>query len=349
MQAEYRDTTYGRRLIISTGVDVPRLQNIVFFRYLKSPILFYQMLGRGTRLDAETGKVVIALAVIALAVTALAVIALAGAAGIVVGTARFPQQRRGRRRREDMPMTREEYIAIGDEFASRSVLAQLDGSIDLAVRDATLLATCGWTPRDTGALRALRSQLLEAVQAFERKFGQDVGRTRTTSGEMDNGKVWRLRARAILENGLTSNDALAELHRLGGAAGRNPDTLATQVEGLARIARAGETALRSADLVDDAFFAEGARLVEALRAAAVPRRQRPKNLSAEHDRLDELDGRAWEIVKRLNRSGRAAQLGNGDRTLAAQYNLDALYGRPLRIRRPEPVEPTAAGAAGSPA
>ena len=43
--------------LLSTGVDVPRLQNIVFFRHLKSPILFYQMLGRGTRLDTESGKV----------------------------------------------------------------------------------------------------------------------------------------------------------------------------------------------------------------------------------------------------------------------------------------------------
>ena len=43
--------------LLSTGVDIPRLENIVFFRHLKSPILFYQMLGRGTRLDAETGKV----------------------------------------------------------------------------------------------------------------------------------------------------------------------------------------------------------------------------------------------------------------------------------------------------
>ena len=42
--------------LISTGVDVPRLQNVVFFRYLKSPILFHQMLGRGTRIDETTGK-----------------------------------------------------------------------------------------------------------------------------------------------------------------------------------------------------------------------------------------------------------------------------------------------------
>ena len=42
--------------LISTGVDVPRLQNVVFFRYLKSPILFHQMLGRGTRIHEPSGK-----------------------------------------------------------------------------------------------------------------------------------------------------------------------------------------------------------------------------------------------------------------------------------------------------
>ena len=42
--------------LITTGVDVPRLQNIAFFRYIKSPILFHQMLGRGTRIDEPSGK-----------------------------------------------------------------------------------------------------------------------------------------------------------------------------------------------------------------------------------------------------------------------------------------------------
>ena len=36
--------------LLSTGVDVPEVRNIVFFRYLSSPIAFYQMVGRGTRL-----------------------------------------------------------------------------------------------------------------------------------------------------------------------------------------------------------------------------------------------------------------------------------------------------------
>jgi type I restriction enzyme R subunit len=36
--------------LLSTGVDIPAVRNIVFFRYIKSPISFHQMVGRGTRL-----------------------------------------------------------------------------------------------------------------------------------------------------------------------------------------------------------------------------------------------------------------------------------------------------------
>ena len=39
--------------LLSTGVDVPEVRNIVFFRYVSSPISFYQMVGRGTRLTPE--------------------------------------------------------------------------------------------------------------------------------------------------------------------------------------------------------------------------------------------------------------------------------------------------------
>ncbi len=42
--------------LLTTGVDVPCVRNIAFFKYLKSPISFYQMVGRGTRIDPPTGK-----------------------------------------------------------------------------------------------------------------------------------------------------------------------------------------------------------------------------------------------------------------------------------------------------
>ncbi len=42
--------------LLTTGVDVPPLRNVAFFRYMRSPITFYQMLGRGTRIHEASGK-----------------------------------------------------------------------------------------------------------------------------------------------------------------------------------------------------------------------------------------------------------------------------------------------------
>jgi type I restriction enzyme R subunit len=42
--------------LLSTGVDVPSARNIVFMKTLSSPILFKQIIGRGTRVDPATGK-----------------------------------------------------------------------------------------------------------------------------------------------------------------------------------------------------------------------------------------------------------------------------------------------------
>ena len=52
-RARYIATTKD---LLTTGVNVPCVRNIVFFRYVHSPILFAQMIGRGTRIDEGTGK-----------------------------------------------------------------------------------------------------------------------------------------------------------------------------------------------------------------------------------------------------------------------------------------------------
>lgn len=44
--------------LLSTGVDVRPIRNVAFFKYVASPIAFYQMIGRGTRIDEATGKLV---------------------------------------------------------------------------------------------------------------------------------------------------------------------------------------------------------------------------------------------------------------------------------------------------
>lgn len=42
--------------LLSTGVDVPACRNIVFMKTLSSPILFKQIIGRGSRIDSATNK-----------------------------------------------------------------------------------------------------------------------------------------------------------------------------------------------------------------------------------------------------------------------------------------------------
>jgi type I restriction enzyme, R subunit len=42
--------------LLEAGVDIERLNAVVFFRYLQSTIKFYQMVGRGTRIHEETAK-----------------------------------------------------------------------------------------------------------------------------------------------------------------------------------------------------------------------------------------------------------------------------------------------------
>jgi len=42
--------------LLTTGVDVPPCRNIVFMKTVSSPVLFKQIIGRGSRLDPATGK-----------------------------------------------------------------------------------------------------------------------------------------------------------------------------------------------------------------------------------------------------------------------------------------------------
>ncbi|MBN1815674.1 MAG: carboxypeptidase regulatory-like domain-containing protein, partial [Anaerolineae bacterium] len=42
--------------LLSTGVDVPSCRNVVFMKTLASPLLFKQIIGRGSRVDPATGK-----------------------------------------------------------------------------------------------------------------------------------------------------------------------------------------------------------------------------------------------------------------------------------------------------
>lgn len=42
--------------LLTTGIDIPIVRNVIFFKYVCSSIVFYQMVRRGTRLHPPSGK-----------------------------------------------------------------------------------------------------------------------------------------------------------------------------------------------------------------------------------------------------------------------------------------------------
>lgn len=42
--------------LLTTGIDVPEITNLLFLRLVKSRILYQQMIGRATRLCSDIGK-----------------------------------------------------------------------------------------------------------------------------------------------------------------------------------------------------------------------------------------------------------------------------------------------------
>lgn len=239
-------------------------------------------------------------------------------------------------------MTREDYVDIGAQFSAGNVIAAVQDALALARRDQARLTVFGWTPSRTLLLEAAGDELEDRVAGYEAKNGQHIARNLVLALDIDAAKRWRLRVVSLLQ--LTAPEAEPEYRAHVLRVGRDPEKLGTQIAALLTVARKYEPQLRESSGADDAFFAEGGRLVEALRAGASARRMRPKDLPAERDSVDELCGRVWEQLKALTFAGRSLHKADGSRALAAQYTLDVLYGRNARRAR-KPLEAPAAPAA----
>jgi len=231
-------------------------------------------------------------------------------------------------------------------FVLTDVVEQLRVSLQLAREDAAMLARFGWPVTQTEVLASACDELVRNGAEYERKFGAKVGIGQDLRGEIDRGKRWREQGLAIGRNALAGS-ALEQLERFAGAAGQDGVRLAQQVQGILSVGRANDAACRAWG-ADDAFFAEGERLARSLPELAGEQGGKKKTVPAEHALLDEMEGRAWLLLKKLDRAGRAGHGASGDRLRAAAYNLDILYGRRTRARRPADTGTTPPAPTGSP-
>lgn len=214
---------------------------------------------------------------------------------------------------------RDEYIRIGETLNTADVLAQLDHSVALLRRDVAVLTSAGLDPKFGDELMELRRKIEEHVREAATKGAPREELTDAARAV----KAWRLRA---MELGLkaTTGERAAQLLMLSAPTHGDPNRLVDAVEEVLGVARAAESDFRRIG-ADDAFYLEGEESLAALRSALGHRGKVDQLLRRSADDPDELDGRAWEKLKELHETGRAAFEKLGDAQHASEYDLDLLY------------------------
>ncbi len=231
----------------------------------------------------------------------------------------------------DRHSERRRLARMGRGLETENVAAQVEYALALAQRDAAILADCGWLPEDTRELSRLGRRLGELVREHEERLGRRRAAAGAATELLWHGKRWRLKALAIARNGLEGR-ARERVELLSRPTYSDPGLLAEVIDGLLRALEAEREALAPRG-ADAAFLAEGERILAGLRALGHGdvTGERYLGLSQEErelaEAIDELCGRIWEMLKRLNHAGRAANLLAGRRQRAAEYNLDLLAGR----------------------
>jgi predicted nucleic acid-binding protein len=224
-----------------------------------------------------------------------------------------------------------EIIEIGQRFDVADMVDQLEYSLVLASRDRKILARCGWLESDGHRLQVLRDELKQKAQKFQKVHGQIKAEKKSILELIGRAKRWRLQALAIGRNGL-SGEARRKLECLSRPTYSNPRVLAEVIQALLEAAEHYREAFAGRG-APTSFLHDGQAVLDDLhfhlrgegetQAEMTPHAQ-PSDARHAARELQELCGHAWCELKKLNRSGRAAQLLAGNRQRAMEYNLDIL-------------------------
>lgn len=229
---------------------------------------------------------------------------------------------------------RQDYIDIGQRFAPANMLDQIEYAILLARRDRKILNTCGWIDRDTETLQDLKEKLEEKVRSMGHGTVGRPARQKALAELISRAKRWRMQAMAIGRNAL-KGEALVEMELLSRPTYSDPGLMAEIVEGLLGTTTRHQQAMSERGATE-AFLEEGRQVLQGLKEVirGLSSREASSSEGEAYDiEVDELCGRAWDALKKLNRSGRAAQLLLGNRMRSSEYNLDL-----LSKRKPELAE-----------
>ena len=241
-----------------------------------------------------------------------------------------------------IPITVDDFVAIGERYFSEDILNEADRLVPLATADIDLLATRGYGQGELSKLQGFRAALVAEVAGRKQQRGSKKGSRSVESHAIKEGKlvlrsgettalaVLTNRTPAVGETALETAkivaDTVGQIDALAGHIGSDSAKLRTRLTslvsilGLPAIAPAPSDAAGRAALVGKVEAA-----IAALPALAEQKKTDQVVARAGTASLDEIDGRAYTNLKTLAKVGRAYWREHGDLKRAGEYQLNALH------------------------
>lgn len=216
-----------------------------------------------------------------------------------------------------MPVPHHVLVELGAKWSSALVLAEAELALHRWGPDADALRPYGWGPTRRARFETLVDRLRQRHDAWSARESERPGPHRRDA--VAAGHHWLNRAVSILEAAALDapevEAALAEIPAPGGGAG----TLREAIR--AALGRClGARVHLDREAADDAFFDEGAALLESLDARDGAD---PKDPGSRAEVLDALDGEIFLTVRGLNRAAWRA-FGEAAPERAARYVMQFL-------------------------
>ncbi len=243
-----------------------------------------------------------------------------------------------------IPVTAQDFVAIGERFQSEDIIDEVDRLLPLAKSDIAHLATRGYGQAELSKLTGLRDALVAEVAGRKQQRGAKKGSRSVEAHAIKEGRLvlrsGETTALATLTNRTPAPgetpiqtrqiiaDTIGQIDALGGHIGTDSAKLRTRLTSLVSIL--GLTALAPAASDAPARAALVAKVeaaIAALPALAEQKKTHQQDAKTGTSSLDEIDGRTYTNLRTLTKVGRAYWNEHGNRQRAGEYQLNALNER----------------------
>lgn len=241
-----------------------------------------------------------------------------------------------------IPITVDDFVAIGERYLSEEILNEADRLVPLATADIDRLATRGYGQGELNKLHGFRAALVAEVAGRKQQRGSKKGSRSVEAHAIKEGKLvlrsGETTALAVLtsrtpppgewplETAKIVADTIGQIDALAGHIGSDSAKLRTRLTSLVSILALPALAPAPSDVAGRAeLVAKVEAAIAALPGLAEQKKSDQVVAKAGTASLDEIDGRAYTNLKTMAKVGRAYWREHGDLKRAAEYQLNALH------------------------